>query len=470
MSLLKYVKLRNMSAAKQGVVAIFLLLLAATPSNANIAKERILPDFKSDKLGSSIFELSPSLQFIESSQIEKKFWRGTVFQPELFERFETREGSIKRVIFRSPASRNPASENVNYEEAISHKDGFIIIIQSQEIQIVSKTKSGFFLALSTIEDILIQSNGKMRNGIILDWPTHEIRALHFDINGVNDFSAYRLIDWARRARYNTLILQTSDRIKFPGLEKLSRQHSWTVKRYQNLVKYAEMNNLTVIPEVKLLTHQEKFLKSAYPQYMYNRVTYDPRNSELYKKVVFPYLDKLIGLIRPKAILIGHDEVIKWKKFLYKNDKVLPPDLYLKDIETIHNYLEKKGVKTWMWGDMLLSSKKFPKMLRRHLHAFGDYPQLLSKLPKNIVICDWHYFDIGPIYRSSIAFEKAGHKVLGATWKTWAATSNFSRFLADHPKNSLGMIATLWGYVQKKEWPLVKRIVFYSGKVFWNPYT
>jgi Glycosyl hydrolase family 20, catalytic domain/Glycosyl hydrolase family 20, domain 2 len=469
MRLLKFIELRNMPVVRQGFIFLSLILLAATASNAKTGMEGILPDFKSNKLGQTLFELSSSLQFIEGSQVEKRFWCGTVFQPKLFKKFGARYGSIKRVIFLSPTSPNIASHNSDYEKAITNKEGFAIIIQPEEIQVVSKTKSGYFLALSTIEDILIQSNGKMRNGIILDWPTHKIRALHFDINGVNNLSAYRLIDWARQARYNTLILQTSDRIKLPGLEKLSRQHSWSVERYQNLIKYAKMNNLTVIPEVKLLTHQEKFLKSAYPQYMYNKVTYNPGNRDLYKKVVFPYLDELIRLIKPKAILIGHDEVINWKKFLNANDKVLPAKLFLEDVETVYNYLEKKGVKTWMWGDMLLSSKEFPKMLKRHLHAFGDYPQLLSKLPKNIVICDWHYFDIGPTYRSSIVFEKAGHKVLGATWKTWAATSNFSRFLANHPKNSLGMIATLWSYVQKREWPLVEKIVFYSGKVFWNPY-
>ncbi|ULA67604.1 MAG: hypothetical protein LZF62_240213 [Nitrospira sp.] len=66
----------------------------------------------------------------------------------------------------------------------------------------------------------------------------------------------------------------------------------------------------MIPEIKLLTHQEKFFQRRFPTVMFNSVSYDPRKDATYA-VVLPFLDELIQALHPRAIHIGHDEAFGW---------------------------------------------------------------------------------------------------------------------------------------------------------------
>jgi len=119
------------------------------------------------------------------------------------------------------------------------------------------------------------------------------------------------------------------------------------------VTYARARSLDVIPEIMLLTHQEKFFQEHHPKLMFNKSTYDPRNEETYS-AVFALLDEIIEAIHPKAIHIGHDEVAGYqpystKKWLRLSETMLPADLFLQDVIHIHTFLKQKKVETWMWG-------------------------------------------------------------------------------------------------------------------------
>lgn len=121
----------------------------------------------------------------------------------------------------------------------------------------------------------------------------------------------------------------------------------------------------------------------------------------------------------------------------------------------------------MWGDMLIAPEEFPGMLDKHLHGTHSYSSLRNKIPKDIVICDWHYFDEQPDFPSASTFAKAGHRVLGAAWKKEKTIKNFSRYISTMSANNEGMIATTWFHVQRREWDIVSDIIKNSGEAFWN---
>ena len=202
--------------------------------------------------------------------------------------------------------------------------------------------------------------------------------------------------------------------------------------------------------------------------MFNAVTYDPRQEAVYK-LVFPLLDEIIALIHPRAIHIGHDEVMGWNKayaakMLRPNEHMLPDDLFLKDTLRVHDYLKAHGIETWMWGDMLISPEEFPGMLASELHGGSGYGKALrNQLPRDIVICDWHYDDDQPDFPSLVAMSKEGFRVIGSTWKKPETIRNFSRYAARH--GAYGMMATTWFHVQRKEWDVVERIIRESGDAF-----
>ncbi len=328
---------------------------------------------------------------------------------------------------------------------------------------------------------VIKSSGKLYLLAAVNSPvggktSFRIRALHISLEPakketemVSADIAKKVILKAKANGFNTLIILLANFVRLKSMTIPPDSRSWTTTQFVDVVKYARDNGIDVIPEVKLLTHQEKFFSNNYPALMYNRVTYDPRKAQVYD-IVYKVIDELTELIHPRAIHIGHDEAAgstpeSVQKWLAPGETILPAELYLEDTKRINAYLNSKGVETWMWGDMLISHDEFPSMQDWYFNGGAPgYGKLLRhQLPKNIVICDWHYTDSQPDFPSLSTFKREGFKVLGATWRKQLTIRNFSRYAYDH--GAEGMIATTWSNLRQEDWNTVDEIIRDSGEVF-----
>jgi len=295
------------------------------------------------------------------------------------------------------------------------------------------------------------------------------RIVHFELRALSQEAARSIVDTAKDSGFNAIQVRITDGVALENAPWTPRKDAWSKKEFMAWVAYTRSRGMEIIPEVALLTHQELFLQGNQPGLMFNAVTYDPRKEETYR-LALPLLDEIIDVIHPKIMHIGHDEVVGWdkphaKKVLKPGEIYLPANLFLQDVLRLHDYLKAKGVDTWMWGDMLLSPDEFPSMLARHLHGGlpGYGKRLRDKLPKDIVICDWHYFDDQDNFQSLSVMQSEGFKVIGATWKTESAIRNFSRYARDN--EGYGMMATTWFHVQKKQLEVVDWIIRSSGSLF-----
>lgn len=304
-----------------------------------------------------------------------------------------------------------------------------------------------------------------------------VRAWHFVLKPIDLEQARRMVDVAENAGFNTVVVQLASGLSLDATPWTKAPGAWDRRQFLEWVSYAQKRGMDVIPEIKLLTHQNKFFQDNYPDLMFNSDTYDPRNELVYTKI-FTLLDEVIEAIHPKAIHIGHDELTGWllKRKVLPNktmglkygEQSLPTELFLMDVLRIHGYLKQRGVETWMWGDMLISPDEFPVMRAWELHGgyvgnYGYGKPLRDQLPRDIVICDWHYFDDQAEFASLSAFQQEGFRVLGATWKKEKTMRNFSRYASQH--GAEGMIATTWFHVPRKEWDVVDRIIKNSGEAF-----
>jgi len=410
-----------------------------------------------------------------------------VASAEFLQRFSSAIACINRSLRALPATEGATPIAVNIassdtfqlpskmvEKALASPEGYWISISQQGVKVTATGAAGALHGLTTLEALWTATEGKLQSGEIADWPSHRIRALHLVIRGSRPEAIKELIEQGRKWKFNTLIISTHDNVQFASIPSIAFPYAWTKAKLMDVVQYAKENGFDVIPEVKLLTHQHVFLQDKFPNLMFNAQTYDPRNPEVYK-TIFPLLDEIIDLFKPRAVHIGHDEVVRRaynaatkRKFMFFNpgEKPLPAELYLQDIILVHGYLKGRGVQTWMWGDMLISPSEFPQMEASNLHGgWNGYSSLRRKLPKDIVICDWHYFDDRADFPSVAAFQHDGFRVLGATWKKESTIRNFGRYAAQ--QSAEGMIATTWFHVQKKEWEIVHNIIETSGRIFWN---
>lgn len=300
-------------------------------------------------------------------------------------------------------------------------------------------------------------------------PRGPVRAFHFVLRKVTLGDAQRLAREARAAGFNALQVIVTDGVALDHAPWKTQPDAWTKQEFQTWAADSRKLGLEIIPEVKLLTHQEKLFQSGHRDLLFNRSTYDPRKEGTYA-LVFPLLEEIIALVRPRAVHIGHDEVAGHNdasraKWLGQGEQMLPADLFLKDVLRIHEYLSRKGIETWMWGDMLIASSEFPTMPKAYLHgtAPGYGKELREKIPRDIVICDWQYVHPGPDFPTLAAMKTEGFRVIGATWKKEPTIRAFSGFAAR--SGAVGMIATTYFHVQRKEWDVVEGILRASGTTF-----
>jgi hypothetical protein len=89
--------------------------------------------------------------------------------------------------------------------------------------------------------------------------------------------------------------------------------------------------------------------------------------------------------------------------------------------------------------------------------------LRDRIPREIVMCVWHYFDRQEEFETVGKLAKEGFREIGASWKRESTMKNLSLFASENGAN--GMIATTWYLVQREQWQEVEDIIHESGKSF-----
>jgi hypothetical protein len=351
-----------------------------------------------------------------------------------------------------------------------NSNSFWIQLSAEGGRVVGVDRTAVLFALDWLARVVKTNDCRVSLGEVLDWAELKVRALHFILKRISLKTGMLLIDKARLARFNTIIVGVADAVDIRPDIVPPRSDALTKDDFQSLVAYARANGMEVIPGLPLLTGMQGFFKSRHPHLMYNATTYDPRQPEVYE-LVFAYLDSLMETMNPRAIHIGHDELkgltgASRRKWLNPGEQALPPELFLQDVIKLNDFLLSRQIEVWMWGDMLIAHSEFPEMHRKNFHGTHGFNKLRDKIPKNIVIADWHYHHETSDFPSAKAFADAGHDVVGVSWKNMNNIRLFSEYMPRLGKRGRGMIAGTFFHVQKGEWDIVDAIIAESGYRFW----
>ena len=468
--------MRKMITKKHLLIVAFLLailgyyncLIAQTFSDA-------LPVPKKSFISKNHITVTSNATLIYDESFHNKYMAAFDSLKNTLDNFGSPDQSETNIVFSKVGNSIPIDKEDLHD--LEKMEAYMIVIKSGTISIISKDDHGLLNGLSTLESLVMKYNGKLPQGKILDYPDLKMRVLQLSLWPTKLENYKEAIKLARLGHYNTLLLLSHRGVQLKSLEHLKtrKNNKLSVSEFKEIVEFSKQNGMEVIPELKLLSHQKHFMADKFPEYMYNKATYDPRNKDMYHKVVFPAIDELIDLTGAKKFHIGHDEVVGWKEkhykkgLLNKNEKQLPPDLFLQDILVLHDYLRNKGVQTWMWSDMLYTKKEFPSMKRAggNLNGLKGYSTIRKKIPTDIVMCAWHYRGNQREFPTATALANEGFHVLGATWKESMTIENYSSYIHAMPFNGDGMIATTWYGLNDKRRKEVYDIIRVSGKAFWN---
>lgn len=292
-------------------------------------------------------------------------------------------------------------------------------------------------------------------------PEGPVIAFHYVARGMDLDLQKSIIDRVANAWYNTVILQITQGFDLEQAPWKPLPDALSREEFVELVDYIKGKDLQLIPELKLFTHQEKFLDRTKPEHaalMFNSKTYDPRKEEVYD-IVIPLISEIISIVRPYAFHVGHDEVAYYQ---WKDDKGEPINafialredeaeniahgsLYKISINRLEETITRRwGIETWIWWDMLLHPNEFPTMFKPHLNgATGKWfgKTLRNSITKNLTVIDFHYFDSQDEFPSGLALRESGFDVLWSTWWRDDVAKRHTKWAGDN--NYSGMVSTSW---------------------------
>ena len=241
---------------------------------------------------------------------------------------------------------------------------------------------------------------------------------------------------------------------------------------RGLVETCRKHGIRLIPQFNCLGHQswakQTFpLLTKYPEldltpgaFPSNEGIYcrewDPLNPKVYE-IVFPMLDELLDAFDADAMHVGMDEVFLINSEYSPSTRGRnPSQVFAKAVNILHGHLVKRrGVEMLMWGDRFIDGEVY-KYGKWEASMNGTAPAV-DLVPKDIIICDWHY-ELRDSYPSVPMFLEKGFRVLPAGWKNVDATKALISYSRDRKNpNMLGHLFTTWS--GRKQWsefpPLVE---------------
>lgn len=235
-------------------------------------------------------------------------------------------------------------------------------------------------------------------------------------------------------KVNTLILRVDYNYQFTSHPELQDAVALSKADVKKIVAACKKNNIRIIPQINLLGHQSWAnttlnLLRVYPEFdetphvkmpekyewpnedgLYCK-SYCPLHPDVHK-VVFALMDEICDVFEADAFHAGMDEVF------YIGDDKCPrcaglnkADLFAGEVTKIRNRLALNNRELWIWGDRLIDGKTTGIGLWEG--SYNNTHQAIDLIPKDIVICDWHYERPD---QTAVYFAMKGFRVITCPWR------------------------------------------------------
>lgn len=358
------------------------------------------------------------------------------------------------------------------------EEGYVLDVDADSIDIVARDAAGFRHAVRTLRQLSnrdAEGGVLIRNAKIRDWPSLRFRGVHlFTGNGGPETHKRILRDVVGALKMNHVVLE-SEYICWDSHPEIHHEKYGMPKSdVREVVGLCRELGIGISPLVQSLGHCEWIFERgenlAIAEDPDARWAYCVTNPATYE-FIYDVFQEAIALFEPEWLHIGHDEFTQRGRVPHrpKSRQHSIDELFLADTMRLHGWLRSRGVKTMMWGDMLLSPGEAPDAC--HALSQASARSLRDALPKDIRITDWHYAPAPPEqYRSLSVFGNAGFPTIAATWCNPTNITNFAQ--AAYRQSALGLLQTTWAGFSLDEDSVTREVEQYSAHVLaaeaaWN---
>lgn len=302
-------------------------------------------------------------------------------------------GSLSNPLVRQCCARL----NLHPHEQIQSDEGYLLYVDKDLILIAGRSDRGAFYGFQSLRQLLHRDSGQVQvPGVnIRDWPDKPFRGIYLYLPGRMNIPFFRrfIRDFMALYKYNTLIMEMGASMRLDchpelnaGWTDFVRDCNYSARNYppgpfhdmeQNsshqdtadgeilekdevagLAQLVAQNHIELIPEVASFTHGYYLLTrhrnfAAVPEHKWPDI-YCAAHDDVYP-LVFDVYDEYIDLLQPKMVHIGHDELFLPIDISPQCRDTNIGEIYGQDVKRVHDHLASRGVKTALWGDMLLES-------------------------------------------------------------------------------------------------------------------
>ncbi|HYK89161.1 MAG TPA: family 20 glycosylhydrolase [Acidobacteriota bacterium] len=294
-----------------------------------------------------------------------------------------------------------------------------------------------------------------------------VRGLHVTAPKPNDLNdCLRFIREALpKEGVNVLVVEFGYQYQFTRRPEVVDSDALSQENIKSIVAACRAAGVRLIPQINMLGHQSWAkttfgLLRAHPEFDETPGRY-PSNEGIYCRsycplhpdvhsVIFDLMDELAEACESDAFHVGMDEV-----FLLGEDDCVrckgksKADLFAQEVRTLHDHLAKSNRTMWMWGDRFLDGD-ITGLGKWEASQNGTATDM-RQLPKDVVICDWHYEEAPP---TAQYFAVEGFPVVSSPWRRPGVALAQLELIRHVRKNAPDAVATrMLGVLQTTWCPL-----------------
>ena len=198
-----------------------------------------------------------------------------------------------------------------------------------------------------------------------------------------------------------IVLRVGYHFEFLSHPEVVEQPALSQANAGRIARICRDNDIILVPKMNLFGHQSDTKKvpfgiiRAYPDM--EEITGEDiaycrclclSHPDL-KPLVYDLMDEMLQVFGSDHFHIGQDEAFeigKCPRCVGKPNEVIYADW----LNSLHDHLAEKHVKTWLWGDRLLNGTIMPERGIGYETSLVDTWKAVSRVPRDFMICDWHY--------------------------------------------------------------------------------
>jgi hypothetical protein len=344
-----------------------------------------------------------------------------------------------------------ASVRIRRCESIKGRDAYRINIHTDGIDIFASSDAGAYYAVQTLCDLIAIHGRVLPTCRIEDWPVFKRRGVYYDCSRgkVPRLSTLKqLVERLSHWKINELQLYIENVFTFKCHPDIGKGYSpFTPDEILVLQEHCKKHHIRLVGSLASFGHLEKVL--MLPKYqrlgempgfrsLPGGTTLCPTNPGSIKLVKELY-EEFVPLFEAEDFNACCDETWELGKGRSKKvaDKIGVGRVYLDFILKIYRLCRKHGKRMNIWADILLK-----------------YPEMLNKLPRDIVLLNWEYEQDGVNISRTGEIAKAGFGFMvcpgTSSWLTHGsrlpnAMQNVRNFAQQGIKyGAAGLLMTDWG--------------------------